>query len=142
MSNTKTLFEKIVAGEIPSYKIYEDAHTFAFLDINPASHGHTLVIPKMPYVNIHEMPDDVAAALIHAVKKVSSAVKAATKADAIKLIMNNGAAAGQIIFHAHMHVIPRHEHDSVAPGRHLKYKTGEADEILQKIVANIGVEIK
>lgn len=142
MSNTQTIFEKIVAGEIPSYKVYEDEHTCAFLDINPNSLGHTLVIPKKPFKNIHEMPDEVAAVLIKTVKKIASAVKVATKADGIKLIMNNGAAAGQEIFHAHMHVIPRHEHDTVASGRHLKYKTGEADKILQKIVANIGVEMK
>ncbi len=137
MSNTKTLFEKIVAGEIPSYKIYEDTYTFAFLDINPASHGHTLVVPKMPYADIHEIPDDVAAALIHVVKKVSSAVKAATKADAIKLIMNNGAAAGQIIFHAHMHIIPRHENDGVRSGVYKKYADGQADAIAASIRAEI-----
>ncbi len=139
---TKTIFEKIVAGEIPSYKVYEDEHTCAFLDINPNSVGHTLVIPKKPFKNIHEMPDEVAAALIKTVKKIAGAIKSATKADGIKLIMNNGVAAGQIIFHAHIHIIPRHEHDAVASGRHLKYKIGEADEILQKIVANIGVEMK
>ncbi len=142
MTTEKTIFEKIIAGEIPSYKIYEDEHTFAFLDINPASHGHTLVVPKRPFENLLVMPDDVAAALIQSTKKVAEAIKKATNADGIKLIMNNGAAAGQEIFHAHMHVIPRHTNDGVTSGRYMKYKVGEADEILKKIVANIGVEIK
>jgi histidine triad (HIT) family protein len=137
MSQEKTIFEKIIAGEIPSYKIYEDDHTFAFLDINPASHGHTLVVPKRPFEHLLVMPDDVAAALIQSTKKVAEAIKKATNAGGIKLIMNNGAAAGQEVFHAHMHVIPRHENDGVIPGRYKKYKGDEATIIAHAISAEI-----
>lgn len=137
MQNEKTLFEKIVAGEIPCTKVYEDAETFAFLDINPNALGHTLVIPKMPFKNIHELPDEVASAVIKTVKKISNAISRALSTDGIKIIMNNGAASGQVIFHAHFHVIPRYDGDKFRSGEHLKYEAGQAEEIAAKIRAEI-----
>lgn len=137
MQNEKTLFEKIVAGKIPCTKVYEDTDTFAFLDINPNALGHTLVIPKAPYKNIHELPDEVAAAVIKTVKKVSDAVSRALTTDGIKIIMNNGSASGQIIFHAHFHVIPRYDGDKFRSGEHLKYEAGQAEEVAAKIRAKI-----
>jgi histidine triad (HIT) family protein len=136
MNEEKTIFEKIIVGEIPCYKIYEDEATFAFLDNSPDSPGHTLVIPKEPYKNIYELPDDIAQKLILTVKKVSNAIKKGLEVDGINLVMNNEKAAGQIVFHAHIHIIPRiGEHDW--KGKNYNYKDGEAEEITQKIIGNL-----
>ena len=138
MTNTeKTLFEKIVAGEIPCTKIYEDADTFAFLDIHPSAFGHTQVISKMPYKNIHELPDEVACSIIKTVKKVADAISRALKTDGIKIVMNNGAAAGQVVFHSHTHVIPRFIGDKTNDNKRLKYRVGEIEEYAAKIRAEI-----
>jgi histidine triad (HIT) family protein len=131
MTQEKTIFEKIVAGEIPSHKVYEDNDTFAFLEIQPHSAGHTLVIPKKPYENIHELPEDIAQKLILSVQKVANAIKKATNADGIKLMMHNGKAAGQIVFHAHIHIIPRFENDQWP--KKYEYSDGEAESVAEKI---------
>jgi histidine triad (HIT) family protein len=131
----KTIFEKIIAGELPCHKIYEDDLTFAFLDIQPHNPGHTLVISKEPYKNIYETPDEVAAALLISAKKVAIAVKEAVDADGIKIIMNNEPAAGQIVFHDHIHVIPRFENDDWP--KFYEYKEGEAEEIAKNIYDKI-----
>ncbi len=132
MTNEKTIFEKIVAGEIPCAKVYEDVETFAFLDINPNSIGHTLVITKKPFRNIFDLPDSAAESLIRSVKKVAAAVKKATNCDGLNIIMNNEKAAGQIVFHAHVHIIPRKDGDW-GLHKHLTYKDGEMTEIAKKI---------
>lgn len=105
------IFCKLVAGEIPCSKIYEDGHSFAFLDINPVNKGHALVITKKHYDTVLDMPEADGVALAKATVKVARAVKAGTNADGINLLHNIGSAAGQIIFHAHVHLIPRFEHD-------------------------------
>ena len=135
--NEKTIFEKIASGEIPSFKVYEDENTFAFLDISPASYGHTLVIPKKPYKNIYEIPTEEAGKLFQAVKKVAVTIKKALEADGVNIVMNNEAAAGQIVFHAHIHIIPRFENDGGYHGKHLTYPEGKAREIADKIIANL-----
>lgn len=132
----QTLFEKIIAGEIPSVKIYEDDDTFAFLDINPNTKGHTLVIPKKPHENIFEIPQKDLHHLIDTVQKISNAVKVGMEADGINLIMNNGSAAEQEVFHAHIHVIPRHENDKGRLG-HVTYDEGEMDQIAEEIKAEL-----
>lgn len=101
------LFCKIVKGEIPCQKVYEDGDFFAFLDINPRNPGHTLVIPKNHYETIFDMPDNEIDGYLHAVKKVASAVKSGMRADGISIAQSNGRAAGQVVAHAHFHVIPR-----------------------------------
>ena len=133
MNTEKTLFEKIIAGEIPCNKIYEDETTFGFLNINPKTKGHALIIPKEPFKNIYEISDEAAADLIKTAKKVAVALKEVVGADGIKLIMNNDTAAGQEIFHAHIHIIPRFEGDK---GNHDKYeyKDNEAEEICEKFL--------
>jgi len=129
----ETIFTKIVAGEIPSTRIYEDESTFAFLDIAPNALGHTLVIPKEPFENIYEIPDDVLSRVMSTVKKVSIAAKAGLGADGIKIFMNNGEAAGQDVFHVHFHVVPRFKGDSFEHGKHISYKEGEMFEVAEKI---------
>ena len=128
----KTVFEKIIAGEIPCHKIYEDDDTFAFLDINPDSRGHALVMPKIPYENIHGLPTEMAKKLIISVQKVANAVKKVTGASGIKIVMNNGALAGQEIFHAHIHIIPKFQIQD--GGGKFSYKDGEAASLAAKIL--------
>lgn len=110
-----TIFTKILAGQIPCHKVYEDADVLAFLDIAPLSLGHTLVIPKEPAPTLDALSDDAAAALGRALSRVSRAVLAATGARAFNVLQNNGADAHQAVFHVHFHIIPRYV-DAPAPG--------------------------
>lgn len=102
-----TLFEKIIAGDIPCYKVYEDDFVFAFLDISPLSKGHTLVIPKEAVAYLHELSEDAAKALGKALVKVSAAILETTGATAYNILQNNGAEAHQVVDHVHFHIIPK-----------------------------------
>lgn len=102
-----TIFAKIIAGEIPSHKIYEDEHVLAFLDIMPLSRGHTLVIPKEPAATLDQLSDDAAAAIGRVLPRISRAVLQATGATAFNVLQNNGALAHQAVFHVHFHIIPK-----------------------------------
>lgn len=103
-----SIFEKIVAGEIPCHRLYEDEHVLAFLDIGPVSRGHCLLIPKACHVELDDVPPETAAALGRALPKLVAALKAATGCDGVNVLQNNGAAAGQVVMHAHFHLIPRY----------------------------------
>lgn len=102
------IFAKILRGEIPCVKIYEDDKTLAFMDVMPQAEGHTLVVPKEDAENIYDLSPEGAAALIHTAQKIARAVKTATGAPGVMLVQLNGKAAGQSVFHIHMHIIPRH----------------------------------
>lgn len=102
------IFAKILRGEIPCMKIYEDEKTLAFLDVMPQAEGHTLVVPKEDAENIFDLSSESAAALMKTAQKVAKAVKTATEAPGVMLMQLNGKAAGQSVFHIHMHIIPRH----------------------------------
>lgn len=128
------LFCKIIKGEIPSSKIYEDKNTFAFLDISPVNKGHALIIPKMHSETILDMDDEDAANLIKTIKKISKAVMTSTNADGFNIMMNNYKASGQIIPHAHFHIIPRFENDGLKHWPQGKYFNDEADIIKNKII--------
>lgn len=101
------IFAKILRGEIPCHKVYEDAHTLAFMDIMPQSEGHTLVIPKASAVNLFDLSPADAGHLIATTQKVARAVKIAMKAPGVMLAQLNGSEAGQSVFHLHFHIIPR-----------------------------------
>ena len=132
------VFCKIVKGEIPAYKIYEDKNTLAFLDIDPINIGHSLVIPKEHYVNIYETPEEIMVDMMRTVKKVSHAIKRGLKADGINLGMNNEGAAGQVVFHAHIHVIPRILNDGFGPWLGKRpYKEGEKESVVKKITSKL-----
>ena len=109
-----TLFDKIIQGEIPSFKVYEDEHVFAFLDIGPQSHGHTLVVPKESKAQVDELSDEAAAAIGRALPRICRAVMKATGATAYNLLQNNGERAGQAVFHVHFHIIPRFNDDGLS----------------------------
>lgn len=103
------IFCKIINGEIPSIKVYEDEHVLAFMDIMPLTKGHTLLIPKKHCQDIFDMPEDVAANLYKVAPKIARAIKEAFNPVGMNTLNNNGAAAGQSVFHFHYHFIPRYD---------------------------------
>jgi len=107
------IFCKIISNEIPSQKIFEDETTFAFLDINPVSKGHALVISKKHYETLVDVPEEELKQLIISVKKVAQAIIKATKSFGFNVLQNNGKVAGQLVNHVHFHVIPRFENDLI-----------------------------
>ncbi len=111
------LFCKIVSGEIPSYRVYENEAVYAFLDINPASEGHTLVAPKKHFNSFTDLGAEDIAALFEAAKKVTLALEKAFSANGMNIGVNNGEVAGQEVPHVHVHVIPRKKGDG---GRGIK----------------------
>ena len=111
MSDPDCLFCKIVAGEIPATKVHEDETTIAFMDINPATRGHLLVIPRRHARDLHEIGDDDLAAVVSVGKRLAARVVERLGADGVNLHQSNGAAAWQTVFHFHLHVIPRYADD-------------------------------
>lgn len=107
VSMAETVFSKIIRGELPCHKVYEDAHVLAFLDIFPLTRGHLLVIPKEPAETVDQLSDDSAAALGRALPRLCRAVMKVSGATAYNILQNNGAAAHQAVFHVHFHIIPR-----------------------------------
>ena len=132
------IFCRIVKGEIPSAKVYEDDGCYAFLDIGPLSWGHTLVIPKKHYEHVTEMPAAELAALMSVVPKLAAAVIRATDAEGLNVLQNNGRVAHQFVPHVHFHVIPRNPGDEFhfnwPAGR---YPPGRAEQLAQAIRANL-----
>ncbi len=107
-----TIFSKILSGEIPSHKIYEDDLVYAFLDIGPISHGHTLVIPKEEAATLDQLSDRSAAAIGRALPRLCRAVMRATGTRDYNILQNNGAPAHQAVFHVHFHIIPKPDEQS------------------------------
>jgi histidine triad (HIT) family protein len=102
-----TIFDKILSGEIPSHKVYEDEHVLAFLDIGPLSDGHTLVIPKERKAQLDQLSDESAAAIGRVLPRLCRAVMRATGATAYNIPQNNGSEAHQLVMHVHFHIIPK-----------------------------------
>jgi histidine triad (HIT) family protein len=120
------VFCKIINGQIPSEKIYEDENFFVILDINPINKGHLLVLPKKHYTDLFDMDDTVLSKILAVIKKLANDLKTGIKASGINVIQNNGKDAGQIIFHSHFHIIPRFAGDGINIGMvHGKYADGE-----------------
>ena len=119
------VFCAIAAGEIPSFKVYEDELVLAYLDINPFTRGHTLVIPKAHSANLLETDEATLAAVIARVRKVAAHLKAALPCDGFNILQNNGAAAGQTVMHLHFHIVPRYGSEPIAFESH----AGNMDEL-------------
>lgn len=132
-----TIFGKILRGEIPCHKLYEDDRVLAFLDVGPLSTGHTLVIPKEPAVTIDQLSDESAAAIGRVLPRLARAIMRATGTSAYNVLQNNGSAAHQVVMHVHFHIIPKPSHDAGLgvgwPAGSLDHAAGAA--LAQRIVA-------
>ncbi|MEM7581764.1 MAG: HIT family protein [Acidobacteriota bacterium] len=134
MQNSETIFDKILAGEIPCHRLYEDEHVLAFLDIGPLAHGHTLVIPKERKAQLHELSDESAAAIGRVLPRMCRAVMRATGATAYNVLQNNGATAHQAVMHVHFHIIPRLGSQGLGIGWNpSSLDGGEATKLVQAI---------
>ena len=131
------VFCKIVKGKIPSAKVYEDDKILAFLDIGPVNKGHTLVIPKQHYETMLDLPDKLLKEMIIAVKKMVQAIKEGVNADGVNLLMSNYKAAGQVVPHAHFHILPRFSNDGLKHWPQGKYLGEEMNRIKEKIVSRL-----
>lgn len=128
-------FARILRGELPSIKVYEDDFTVAIMDIMPQADGHVLILPKEPAIEIFDLSADAAAACIRTTQKIASAVKAALNAPGIVIGQFNGSAAGQSVPHVHFHVVPRWEGDSLKPHATVSADLDHLREISARIVA-------
>lgn len=127
------IFCKIAAGEIPSATIYEDEDFRVILDLGPATKGHALILPKQHFADITQMPEELTAKAFVLAKKIVSFMKGALPSDGYNIVQNNGEAAGQTVFHFHIHLIPRYTNDHAG----VSWKPGELsdawkEEILEK----------
>lgn len=131
-----TIFSKIIAREIPATIIHEDEETLAFLDINPINPGHTLVIPKTPSEDARTATAEEMAAVMKSAQKIAQALTESLACDGVNFIMSSGEAAGQEVFHTHLHVIPRYKDDGISFSvKHGKYEEDEVEEVAEKIKA-------
>ncbi len=136
MRDANCIFCKISGGEIPSKTIYEDEEFRVILDISPATRGHALILPKEHYANLYEMPEDVAARVMKLAKRLAGHMTEALQCDGFNIMQNNGEAAGQTVFHFHMHLIPRYVGDGNETKlcwNHLDLSQEEMEEIYQKL---------
>jgi histidine triad (HIT) family protein len=129
------IFCKIVAGELPAHKVYEDAQTLAFLDIRPVNAGHTLVVPKKHSTNIFDIEAEDWQAVAKTVRTVAGAIERGVEADGVNLAMNNREHAGQVVDHPHVHIIPRFKGDGLKLMPQRSYQAGEDAQTAEKIRA-------
>ncbi len=130
---TETIYSKIINHEAPAEIVYEDADILGFLDISPTNPGDTLVIPKIQSRNIFDIDSETWSKLMEAVRIIAPAVKAATNSTGVNILMNNEISAGQLIFHTHIHIIPRNDSDDVPNWPNTNYKEGEMKKMAVKI---------
>jgi len=124
------IFCKIINGEIPSHVLYEDEQFKVILDVNPATKGHALILPKEHYANLYELPEETAADAMKLAQRMMRKMTEKLDCDGFNIVQNNGEAAGQTVFHFHMHLIPRYKND----GEILKYIAGDpGQEELERI---------
>ena len=128
-----SIFTKIIQGEIPCEKIIETDSEIAFLDINPCTSGHTLVIPKLEVERLEDLPETQTMSLMRTIQQVAKAVSVAFDGIDYNLILNNGVNAGQVIEHVHFHVLPRAEGSPGPFRKHIQYAEGEMQEVGAKI---------
>ena len=122
------IFCKIANGEIPSTTLYEDNDFRVILDVNPASKGHTLILPKKHAESLYDLPDETASKALVLAKNMASKIEKALECDGLNLVQNNGETAGQTVFHFHMHIIPRYKNDSVKLG----WKPGKLSDAMRE----------
>ena len=133
--DTNNIFAKILRGEFPCFKVYEDEHVLAFLDIMPRVPGHTLVIPKAPARNILDIAPDDLAHVARAAQKIAHGAMKAFKADGITVQQFSEAAGGQVVFHLHVHVMPRHDGVAMLPPASRKEDAKVLEDNAAKLIA-------
>ncbi|CDQ40709.1 MULTISPECIES: HIT family protein [Virgibacillus] len=137
MSHGDCVFCKIIDGEIPSAKVYEDEHVYAFLDISQVTKGHTLVIPKTHVKNIYETPPEIAAALFERVPKIAKAIKETYQPIGMNLLNNNEKPADQSVFHLHIHLLPRYGKEDGFSSNWTVHSDDYTSEDLQEIASKL-----
>ena len=136
MTQRETVFDKIIAGEIPCHRVYEDEHVLAFLDVGPLSRGHILVIPKERAAFLHQLSDASAAAIGGVLPRLCRAVLKATGAKAYNILQNNGTDAHQVVMHVHFHIIPKLGETGLGIGwRPTSLPTADAEALLASLHA-------
>lgn len=135
----ETIFSKILRNEIPAYKVYEDEHVLAFLDINPLSRGHTLVIPKEPAATLDQLSDDSAAAIGRVLPRLCRAIMKATGCSAYNVLQNNGAKAHQAVHHVHFHIIPKPDENQ---GLGIRWPLGMLGPDASELAAQLAALVK
>jgi histidine triad (HIT) family protein len=134
MADDDCIFCKIVAGEMPARKVDEDEHTISFMDINPWTRGHALVIPREHTPNLYEAPDEVLAQTTAAAKRLAVKMRDRLGCDGINLLNSTNSAAWQTVFHFHLHVIPRYDDDPLKlPGEPQQPEDEELDEVAEEL---------
>ena len=136
MADENCVFCRIIEGKIPSTAVYEDGDFKAILDVNPAARGHVIIIPKKHAANIYELEDEDAAKVFPIAKKIATALQKTYGCDGVNILQNNGEAAGQTVFHLHVHVIPRYYGDGV----NIMWKPGDSpdlDAVAEEIKKNL-----
>ena len=140
---SQCIFCKIIAGEIPAAKIYEDDLVLAFLDIGPINFGHTLVIPKEHHESSATIPEETAGRMFRVGSRIGIALKRKFEYEAFNLHLADGTAAGQVVMHAHLHVVPRGVEDGFRWNwRQLSYKDGEIKEFAEELSARVAADLK
>lgn len=131
---SESIFTKIINREIPANIVYEDDLVIAFLTIEPVNHGHTLVVPKKPFINIFDGDIDTLAHMMKVGQKIAIALKENELAEGVNLLLNNGKEADQYVFHAHLHIIPRLQGDGAfQTPKHIKNAEEHFDQVQQKL---------
>lgn len=136
MRDSNCIFCKIAAGDIPSATVYEDDDFRVILDIEPASKGHALILPKEHYANLYELPDELASKVLVLAKKVITKLTDIFGCDGYNVLQNNGEVAGQTVFHFHMHLIPRYKEDDVT----ITWKHGVLTDDIKEAIKKFACE--
>lgn len=135
---TSCIFCKIANGDLPSEKVYEDEHVFAFMDISPVTKGHTLIIPKKHAENVYELDEEIAGHLFSVVPKIANALNETFHPQGLNLLQNNGSFAGQSVFHFHLHLIPRYDNnDGFRP-----HWEPQVETLTHDVIKELATEVK
>ena len=135
---TSCIFCKIANGDLPSEKVYEDEHVFAFMDISPVTKGHTLIIPKKHAENVYELDEETAGHLFSVVPKIANALNETFHPQGLNLLQNNGSFAGQSVFHFHLHLIPRYDNnDGFRP-----HWEPQVETLTHDVIKGLATEVK
>jgi histidine triad (HIT) family protein len=142
MYDTNNIFAKILRGEIPAFKVYEDERTLAFMDVMPQSEGHTLVIPKTAARNLFDIDPETLANLIKSTQHVAKAVQKAFNPDGMRIIQFNEPAAGQTVFHIHFHIVPCYEGETLRGHSREMADKAVLAEHAERVIMALGVQAR